>query len=209
MRKFSPLVTSLISSGIYSGFYLLSLDVGNPSLKYTTLPYDVVVDGVTYTADNTLAGLDPPKLSSNTDREAFKISFSDPQFQYSALCRSMMNAKVTVRGGFFNTTGGVVFPSSGLAVDVNEPILSSADMITLYSGYIDVVRYTIDDENGVILELECASPMASLDALSVFYSTTNSLKQRVPAAVWASSPDTAFDNVSLGGRSQEILWGKI
>ena len=202
-------MTRLISSGIYSGFYLLSLDVGNPSLKYTTLPHDVVVDGVTYTSDNTLAGLDPPKLSSNTDREAFKISFSDPQFQYAPLCNKMMNAKVTVRGGFFNTTGETLFPSSGLAVGVNEPILTSTDMITLYSGYIDVVRYTIDEENGVILELECASPMASLDALNVFYSTTNSLKQRVPSSIWAANPDTAFDNVALGGKSQEILWGKI
>lgn len=121
----------------------------------------------------------------------------------------MINAKVSVRGGFYNTTGEIVIPSVGSEVAPNEPILNSVDLIVIYSGYIDKVQYAIDEENGVILELECASPMASLDALNVFYSTTNSLKQRVPSEQWAAAPDTAFDNVSLGGRSQEILWGKI
>ena len=202
-------MTRLISSGIYSGFYLIALDIGNPNLRYTTLPYDAKLGGVTYQSDHGLIGLDPPRLSNTTDREAFKIRFSDPQFELAPLCKSMINAKVSVRGGFYNTTGEIVIPSVGSEVAPNEPILNSVDLIVLYSGYIDKVQYAIDEENGVILELECASPMASLDALNVFYSTTNSLKQRVPSEQWAAAPDTAFDNVSLGGRSQEILWGKI
>ena len=202
-------MTSLLSGGIYSGFYLLEIDIGNPSLKYTTLPYDVTISGVTFSADNPLVSVDPPKLSNSTDREAFKITFADPQFEFAALCDNMINARVTIRGGFFNTTPEPLVTSEGVEVETTKPILNFADTIVLYKGFIDVVRYAIDDNNGVMLEIECASPMASLDAVNVFYSTTESLRQRVPSGTWASAPDTAFDNVSLGGRSQEILWGKI
>jgi hypothetical protein len=209
MRKFSPTVTRLLSEGVYSGFYLLELDVGNPVVRQTTLPYDVTLDQVAYSSDTDLIKLDPPKLSNTADREAFKLTFSDPELKYAPLCDSMINAPVTVFGGFYNTTGADLPVSLGPPVSPNDPVLNSKDLLIIYSGFVDTVRYAINEENGVILEIECASPMASLDALNVFYTTQNSLRQRVPSSEWSNAADTSFDNVSLGGRSQEILWGKI
>jgi hypothetical protein len=209
MRKFSQTVKTLLATGIYSGFFLIEMNVGSRVLRYTTLPYDISIDGYDYLADTTLAGLDPPKLSNNTDREAFKIRFADPEMSFAGLCDEMMNSRVSVRGGFFNTTGEPLLGSNLMMYDANEAITNIADTLVLYKGFIDSVKYAMSEENGVVLEIECASPMASLDALNSFYSTTNSLRQRIPAAEWASAPDTAFDNLSLGGKSQEILWGKI
>ena len=87
-------------------------------------------------------------------------------------------------------------------------LLNFTDTLVIYKGFIDVVRYAISDE-GVLLEIECTSPMAQLDKINSFYTTTNSLQQRVPKSQWTTAPDTAFDNVALGGHSQELLWGKI
>jgi hypothetical protein len=209
MRKFSQPVKTLLATGIYSGFFLIEMNIrGNP-LRYTTLPYDVSVGGNLYSSDSNLAGVDPPKLSTSTDREAFKIKFADPEMTFSALCDEMINSRVSVRGGFFNTTGSVLVDSVGQSIQPNNPLLNINDTLLMYKGFIDVVRYTMSEEDGVLLEIECTSPMASLDALNSFYTTTNSLRQRVPADIWAAAPDTSFDNVSLGGSAQELLWGKI
>lgn len=198
-----------MGTGVYSGFFLIDMNVRNTILRYTTLPFDAVVSGVTYSSDNSLAGVDPPKLSSNTDREAFKIKFADPLLSYAGLADEMIGSRVTVRGGFYNTSGGTIIDSTGTEVLANNPILNYTDCIVLYKGFIDIVRYNISEEDGAIFEIECASPMASLDALNSFYTTQNSIRQRIPAAQWSTAPDTCFDNVALGGKSQEVLWGKI
>ncbi len=178
-------------------------------LRYTTLPYDTTINGILYSSDDSIASIDPPKLSDNADREAFKIVFADPDMSFSGLCDEMMNSRVSVRGGFYNTTGDILVGSDNAVYEPNEPLLNITDTLLMYKGFIDSVRYAISEEDGVILEIECASPMASLDAVNSFYSTTNSLKQRVPASAWIAAPDTAFDNLSLGGKAQEVLWGKI
>lgn len=209
MRKFTQTVKTLLESGIYSGFFLIDIYVGNTPLRYTTLPYDITLAGVDYSSDHSLASVDPPKLSNNTDREAFKLRFVDPNMEYAGICNDMINARLSIRSGFYNTTGVAIQASNGQLIEPNMPIINSQDVLLIYKGFIDSVKYNLSEENGAILEIECASPMAALDALNSFYTTTNSLRQRVPAAQWAAAPDTAFDNVSLGGKSQEILWGKI
>lgn len=188
---------------------MIELSYRNTTLRYTTLPYDVVISSVQYSADSSLAGVDPPKLSSNTDRESFKIRFADPLLTFSGIADELIGSRVTIRGGFYNVTGQNLVASNGVTVKPNEPVLNYTDCIVMYKGFVDAVRYNISQEDGGIFEIECASPMASLDALNSFYTTTNSIKQRVPAAEWANAPDTCFDNVSLGGTAQEILWGKI
>ena len=208
MRKFSTPVKTLLATGIYSGFFLLEMNINGTVLRYTTLPYNVTIGGTLYSADSGLISVDPPKLSDNADREAFKLSFADPDLSFSSLCGDMINSRLILRGGFSNTSGGYLTSSSGALIEVNAPILNYTDMLIIYKGFIDVVKYVISDD-GVVLEIECTSPMAQLDALNSFYTTTNSLQQRVPTSQWAASPDTAFDNVALGGHSQEILWGKI
>ena len=185
------------------------MNIRNVPIRYVTLPYDVTFDYNLYSADNTLAAIDPPKLSGNADREAFKVSFADPEMVMSGLCDEMINARITIRGGFFNTTGDNLISSGNAIVEPNKPLLEKNDTLVIYKGFIDTVSYRMSESDGVLLDLECASPVASLDALNSFYTTRNSLRQRIPASTWASGADTAFDNISLGGKAQEILWGKI
>lgn len=179
------------------------------TLHYTTLPYNTTIDSILYDADNGLAGVDPPKLSDTVDREAFKIKFADPSLEFAGVAKELINTRVAILAGFYNTTGEYLQTSTGAMAAPNEALLNLQDTLTIYRGFIDSVRYTMSEENGTLLELECTSPMASLDALNSFYTTTNSIKQRVDAGTWSATPDTCFDNVSLGGKSQEILWGKV
>lgn len=199
----------MLSNGVYNGFFLIEMAYDGIELNYTSLPYDVTINGVTYSSDNNLVSLDPPRLSNTTDREVYKIAFADPDFDFAPASQKMLNSRITIRGGWLNVMPETILDSDGIEVEVNYPILNLKDTLMLYRGFIDVVRYNINEESGVIFQIECASPMANLDALTAFYTTKDCLRQRVPAAVWNTNPDTAFDNISLGGHAQEILWGKI
>jgi hypothetical protein len=208
MRKISTLVKNALSSGVYSGFLLVDIiSQGNP-LHFTTLPYDVRVGSQDYSTDNTLSFIDKPALATNTDKELYKITFADPELLYASNAHALVNAEVRVRGGLFNMGSTDIVASDGVAYSSKRPILSPDDMLIIYAGVVDKTGYHVS-EDGVTFEIECASPMSSLDAVNSLYTTRNSQQQRVPAAMWALAPDTAFDNVSLGGKSQEFLWGKI
>ena len=116
-----------MATGIYSGFFLIEMNIGSTNIRYVTLPYDVTINGVTYSADNAIAALDPPKLSDNADREAFKITFADPDLSFSSLADEMINARISILGGFFNTKGAYLTSSTGALIDVNKPLLNFTD----------------------------------------------------------------------------------
>lgn len=209
MKKFSPISTALISSGVYSSYHIVALALPSQTLRFTTTPYDLVVGGVTYLADNQLRSMDQPRLSDAVDRELFKLSFVDHQFTFGPLAAQMLKSRVSVYGGLFNTTGEVLVDSSSQNIQPGKPINNLADMFCLYRGFADSVGYTISEEDGAIFHIDCAAPVANLDALRSFYTTQDSLRQRVSVADWTAAPDTAFDNIAIGGNTKEILWGKI
>ena len=184
---------------MYSGYYLV--DIGD--LHYTTLQYDVTIGGQLYTKDNGLMSMDPPKLSNAADRSIFKIKLSDEEMSFAPLCPVLLNSRVRVRGGFYNTTGAAVAPTSGALVERNMPILCEEDMLIIYAGFISKLSYNITVSDGIILDMECSSPMASLDATNLFFTTNRGINQRT------TLPDTSFDEATLSGHSQEVLWGKI
>lgn len=203
------MVTDLLSTGVYSGLFLITIETTSGQINYTTLPYDVTVGGITYSSDNDLVAIDPPKLSNTADKESFKLTFADASYVFAAASSSLLNAHIRVLGAFYNTLGVEILDSDGNPVSPNKPILCTKDMVIMYEGQVGSFRYVVSEENGVLFEIEGGSPMNALDSLSNFYTSPNSLKQRIPAAEWALAPDTAFDNVSLGGKAKEILWGKI
>ena len=191
-----------MSTGLYSGFVVIDIISGDMQYRTTTLPYDVTIEGVLYTADRRLKGIDPPKTSSNVDRAAYRIGFLDPDGYFLSNMPLLFNASVTVRGGFFNTLDADVLALNGETYGHNEAILSPGDMITMYKGYVDIPKYLNANMDSPVVSLECASPMSMLDATNVFYTTPNSLRQRT------NTEDTSFDQVSLGGKSVELEWGK-
>ena len=211
MKKFSSVVQSALSSGIYSGFLLVEILL--PSIgvvkRYATLPYDITMDGLVFSADDRLLSVDPPKQSDAVDRAAYKVVFLDNDMEFAQLGKHLLNGKVRVLGGLYNTSGADMMSSTGVLTKDEQIFTNLTDTITLYEGYIDTAQDNMQAESGVTFAIECASPMAGLDVCNSFYTSTTSLRQRVPSEEWAAAPDTAFDRVSLGGKSVEVLWGKI
>ena len=191
-----------MSTGLYSGFVVIDIISGDLQYKTTTLPYDVTIGGELYTADRRLKGIDPPRTSSNVDRAAYRIGFLDPDGYFLSNMSMLFSATVSVRGGFFNTLDADVVALDNVTYTRHEAILSEKDMITLYRGYVDIPRYVSAGMDCPAVTLECASPMSMLDATNAFYTTPDSLKQRT------ATEDTSFDQVSLGGKSIELEWGK-
>jgi hypothetical protein len=52
-----------------------------------------------------------------------------------------------------------------------------------------------------LMTLECSSPMANLGLVNSHFTSQDYLRQRLPG-------DTSFDQVYIGARSVNLLWGK-
>lgn len=180
---------------------------------HTTTPFDVTVGGQLYYADAPVTGnyfgplisLEPPKFADNVDKESFKISIADPMLAFSGLADNLNGAKFSYRSGFYNTTGAAVIDSDGVQVEPFGPILSVKDTFVGYQGYLDSFKYQLSSEEGGLLLIEAASPMAALDATNSFYTTAQSIKMRIPASV----TDSCFDNIMFDSTEVKIGWGRI
>lgn len=205
MRDLSNLVKNFLESDYFSTFVLIDIESNLAEFHLTTIPVDVVFNGVTYSADHSLSSLDTPKSSTSVDKATFKLTFADTDFVFKTLAENAASCgRVKILTGFYNTSGAALNSTGGLRVQPDQPILDAKDMFRIYDGEIDQPRYTMSDSNGVLFELSCASPMAALDSVNPFYTSAHSLSQRKPANV----VDTCFDKASISGTTVEILWGK-
>ena len=181
------------------------MKVGDASLHFTTLPYDVTIGGVHYVADVGIVKVDAPPSTSAVDKATFKMQFADPTFIFRPYAgEATSNGACTIRTFFLNTTGHSITSSSGLAFGNGSPILDVLDSVCIYKGRLDTVSYDITVENGIIFEVECASPMAALDASNALYTTRASLRQRIKDGY----DDTSFNNIKLSGTTVSLKWGK-
>lgn len=221
MKKLSILVNEFIEKGFFSTFYLVDLTFGTTEFHFTTLPYSITVvndiirplyqANVIYSAESNLLNIDTPKSSSSVDKSTFKIKFADNDFIFREYCNSATsNGKLKFRAGFINTMVDLsgnpisVTSSRGTVYQPTMPILDPLDFILIYQGIVDKPTYFLSDDEGIIFELECSSPMAALDATNSFYTTTQALAQRLPPTV----TDTCFEDITLGGKTQELRWGR-
>lgn len=189
---------------------MISIETADVQLKLTSAPYDLNLPTIgLFIADSGLVDLDVPRLSTNIDREAFKITLADPSFELRELCNTgLLGAKVLVRIGFMNTTGSpLVGAATGNTFSVGAPVLDIGDLVVAYSGIVDVPAYEINTDGDTLLVIECSSPMAALDLVNPFYTSKDSLDQRVFVEL-NDQTDTAFDNVYAGSQSMSVAWGK-
>ena len=210
MRDISKNAQRLIDSGAAS-FVLLTIQAKDVTLRHTTLPYDAEVPGVgVFLTDCGLASLDSPRLSSAVDKETYKISYIDPDFSLRSLVENKLTGcSVSAKIGFMNNLGeDVIGNTTGSVFSSGMAVLDSGDLVTSYEGTIDAPSYEISSESGVILKLTCGSPMSALDMINVFYTSKDSLNQRV-FRTGAVTNDTAFDNVYVGSTAILLNWGKI
>lgn len=205
MKKLSNAVNTLIFEKNISYFFLVSLDITSAIQHYTSLPYDITMgDGNTYSSENSVYGVDPPRISDIVDREAYKISLSDPSFLLKYYFEDgIIGRDVSVRIGFINSTDSDIQGHDDTLVYPGEVFKDMNDTILIYAGAVDNHGYTIDIRNSeVIATIEGSSPMADLDLVKTFYTSKNSISQR-------SSTDTCFDSVHEGSGSIQVRWGKV
>lgn len=197
MRVYSPNVQQLLARKDIGIYFCVEIQHSAGYLRHTTLPRDVSIGGITYIADNNLMSVEPPKLSTVVDREAYKITYTDPNFVLRSLFESgLTGAPIQVMIGFINTTDvtlGGALPGA--------PLLNIADTIIAYAGVVDTQGYSMQDCEEITVVIEGSSPMSSLNLVKVFYTSQDAMRQ-------FSATDTAFVQVYAGSKEVDFLWGK-
>jgi hypothetical protein len=195
MRYISTAVKTLLELNAIIPFYLVSVGT---TLKHTSLTQDLSVNGVTYLGDNKLVAIQPPRLSSVVDREAYSIIYADPDFELRPLFEAGFSGSlITVSIGFFNISGGTL---GGVAP--GEPMTNPDDIIISYQGTVDSQTYSVNFDGAVTAGIEGSSPMGALEMTKGFYTSKNNMRERNPN-------DTSFDEIYEGSKGIALRWGKI
>jgi hypothetical protein len=170
-----------------------------PMRRQCTLAHNVIVDGDTYFGGSKLVSVDPPKITQVVDRQVYTLKFTDPDFEFRPYFEAgWIGYTVNVRMGFINTTETII---SG--VSPGSPFLSITDTILAYSGAVDRASYDINLDGAVMVTVECASPLGQLSLVRSFLTNRESIRQRP-----SSATDTSFDQVFVGSKGVQLLWGK-
>lgn len=203
MLKLSNTVNQIIASRNIEYFFLVTIESASPifgTRRYTSNPYDITMDDTfTYTANNTLLSVDPPKLSNTVDRASYTISFSDTDFLFKSYFEEGATGDaVTVRLGFINSLDVTL---DGIAPGNYFPQI--ANSVLVYKGVIDGQKYQLelDEESSAVVQIECSSPMADLNLVKPFFTSKESMRQK-------NSNDTSFDSNYQGSGQIKLKWGK-
>ena len=188
MRVFSNAVQSLIDSGNIEYFFLITLQF-NQTYRFTSygtnLEYPAGSNNI-YLADGGLFEIDEPRFSSVVDREAYKIVLAEELNEmFAEFEANVVGKPIDVKVGF---------------VSNGTPLLSSADVVSIYTGRVDSPSISNDWEEKLAV-IEGTSPMSDLDAVNVRFTSKDNMDQ-------LNLSDTSFDQIY---ESSEITlkWGKV
>lgn len=186
MRTFSSTVESILSSGSINFFFLIKLSF-NSNYYITSYSSDIVYDGNTYSANGGLFEVDSPKFSSVVDREAYRVLVLDNlNAMKTEIDNNVIGKPIEVKLGFIDSNG--------------SPILTPADVLSVYKGYVDNPVISNDWDRKVIT-FEGTSALADLDMVNSFMTSRDGMDQK-------SSTDTSFDQI-YESSAIEVKWGKI
>jgi len=190
MRTVSSNIRALVNNYDELKFFVLArIQLSSSSLGYSSLPYNVIINGVTYTS-GTLMDYDAPVTGTSLDKVDYQIVVSDP----SQTLENMLIEDKAFSAPFY-VHMGLYDPDSKL------PLLDPADLITVYEGLVDTwVSQTSESEKQFLIK--GTSPMGALDWSNPFYTSPNTVKRYI-------SGDTTFDlNGSLLEDEITLKWGK-
>lgn len=158
----------------------------NTRYRFSTLSYEIEVEGNIYQKDPGILDYDQPRQSSTVDREAFTLVISDNFNVFKNIINfSQASSPVKVRVGFFNEDG--------------TPNTSSENFLVSYEGFIDKVSYSNDFEEALIT-FEFSSPMQDLGLVKTLITSKSGMDQ-------FSLIDTSFDKI-IDENESVLLWGK-
>jgi hypothetical protein len=187
MRTFSSTVQNLISQDTVDFFFLIDLEFST-TYRLSSLPYDVIFDGNTYTANGAILEVDSPKFSSVVDRESYRVVVveDDNDTFKSEIDQNVVGKDITVRVGFFDSSG--------------DPVLTTGDVLLVYKGYVDSPAISNNFDNKLVT-FEGTSPMSDLDMVIPFIGSKNGIKQK-------DEDDESFSNI-YGESVIKLKWGKV
>jgi len=187
MRTFSSTVQNLISQDTVDFFFLIDLEFST-TYRLSSLPYDVTFDGNTYTANGAILEVDSPKFSSVVDRESYRVVVveDDNDTFKSEIDQNVVGKDITVRVGFFDSSG--------------NPVLTTSDVLLVYKGYVDSPAISNNFDNKLVT-FEGTSPMSDLDMVIPFIGSKNGIKQK-------DEDDESFSNI-YGESVIKLKWGKV
>jgi len=186
MRQFSTAAQTVIDSDDIRFAFLIKLEF-NSNYYLTSYHRDLSYNGNTYLADGGLYEFDSPKFSSVVDRESYTVVISEVVDLMSAEFRANVVGKpISVFVALLDTNG--------------DPLLGTADVLSVYKGYVDSPSITNDFDQKLAI-IEGTSPMSDLDMVRSFMSSKSGMDQR-------SLTDTSFDEI-YENKEISVKWGKI
>ena len=201
MRNIASVVKMLLGRDDTNFYYLVEMILADGTIsRETTASFAITANGNVFTPNTGLQNVEPPKLSTVVDREAYKITYVDPASEKLAMFeRGLTGANVTVWAAFINTTGAPLAATGGMFLD-GEVLVN--DLLIAYRGTVDTQGYTINPQDGTIIAIiECSSPMAGLGVTKAMYTSKDSARERLIT-------DTAYDEIYEGSIKVGLLWGK-
>lgn len=194
MILFSATIANLINSGQAEVCFALVIRNGDDSIFLTSTTHFegfTLDNGVSYVADDFIVRADPPQQSSNVDREAYKLTVTDPTFFLSAVGENgMVGKKIELSLCFLNPATGKIY--TGVA-----------DRLCIYKGRIEGLEGEINTESIGSQEfvISCASPNISLEQSRGVYTSRDVMRGRNPA-------DGCCDKIYTGSSPAVSKWGK-
>lgn len=186
MREFSSNVLNVINSGTIKYFFLIDLYFSE-HYRFTSFSSDITYDGNTYISDGGLFEVDAPQFSNILDKEAYKIVITDLVDEMASHFKTgVVGKKVQVKIGLLDEFG--------------IPMTDTADILNLYTGYVDAPTIENNWDTKVAV-IEGTSPLADLDSVNPFSSSKQSIRQR-------DATDSSFDEIYEDSEA-EIKWGKV
>jgi len=194
MLLFSPRVRQLIADGRARAFFCLHLLNADLSVyRASTTHYNTVKLGndITYAADDFIVSVDPPKISSNVDREQYRVTLADPEFQGAADAENgLVGKRMEVRLCFLDP-------------DTNLPLTDIEDTFIVYKGRVDGMTSNVSTEEvgESLFDMTGASPMVSLDMSKGTYLSRDVMRARDPE-------DSSCDKIYNGSGALVLKWGR-
>jgi hypothetical protein len=189
MIELSTNVSTLLNSDKIIAIYLVDIGGTYQTTHYTDI---TLSNGNTYLGNSSLVAVDPPRINSTVDREAYSLIFADSSFiDESSFEGGLVGIPVEIRLGLIDP-------------NTMQPLTALADTIIVYSGTVDNISYAIDtnDIGNAEITVTCASPMNNLEMKKVFYGSKTFVRERI------DPDDSAFDQVYEGSNAIRLKWGK-
>ena len=227
MITFSNNVKNALASDMIEAFYMLRIlnSDGTSIFTSTSLYTDITLtDDLganlnsstnyhVYISDDSIISVDLPSLSTNVDREQYKIvvsannllnaaptidintkniSLTNKEFGQLANTQNMLIGRgIEGRIGFINTTTGM-------------PFTKLSDTILIYKGTIESIGYLIKTQEmgESLLQITGSSPMRNLDLKSGLYLSKDYIRQ-------VNLNDSCCDQIYEGSGAVTLKWGRI